>query len=189
MRPSPLPMLLAILASGCAGHDRLAAVDTRAENVGHQRLDVVANGAGAGAIEPYALRTDEGYRMPQLHTAPPPVLRDRDPRQELPATTVCLQLVVNAEGRVERSLPVTDRNECDAGAIAGNAVLLQAASEAVAMWRFWPAAVCHFAPGTAPRDAGDCSAAERVEPTPVSLLYAFTFEIVRGQQFVRSHGR
>lgn len=184
-----MPALLVALASGCAGHDRLAAVGTRAENVDHQRLDVASRGTGAGAIVPYALRPSEGYRMPQLHTAPPPVLGDRDPRQELPPTTVCLQLVVDADGAVQRSLPLTDRSECEAGGAVENATLLQAASEAVAMWRFWPAAVCHFAAGTAPRDAGDCSGAERVEPTPVSLLYAFTFEIVRGQQFVRSHGR
>lgn len=188
MTRAALPVLLAILVSGCAGHDRLAAVDTRAENVGHQRLDVDAAGTGSGA-QPYALRPGEGYRMPQLHTAPPPVLGERDPRQELQPTTVCLQVVVDAEGTVERSLPVTDRGECEAGSLASNAALLQAASEAVAMWRFWPAAVCHFAPGAAPRNAGDCTSAEREEPVPVSLLYAFTFEIVRGRQFVRSQGR
>jgi len=189
VKRAALPLLLAILASGCAGHDRLAAVDTRAENVGHQRLDVDAAGTGAGAIQPYALRPGEGYRMPQLHTAPPPVLGERDPRQELPPTTVCLQVVVDAEGIVERSVPVTGRSECEAGSLAGNAALLQAASEAVAMWQFAPAAVCHFAPGNAPREVGDCSGAEREEPTAVSLLYAFTFEIVRGRQFVRSQGR
>lgn len=175
------------LAGGCAGHDQRATVPSRAENVDQQRLDAVAG--GGGAIKPYALRAGEGYRMPQLQTAPPPVLGGRDPRVALPPTTICLQLVVDAEGIVQRSLPLTDRSDCQAGAAAENAVLLQAAGEAVAAWRFRPAAVCHFAAGTVPRDPGDCSTAERIEPTPVSLLYAFTFEIVQGRSSVRSHTR
>lgn len=176
----------AMLLSGCATRERLTAQDTRAENVDHQRLQVRSDGGGAGAIEPYALRPTEGYRMPQLHTAPPPVLGSADPRQELAPTKVCLQLVVDADGRVERSLPLADRPECEAGTAAVNLPLLQAAQHAVAMWRFSPAALCHFPAGSAPRDATDCDGAERIEPVPVSLLYAFTFEIVKGRQYVRS---
>lgn len=171
--------------AGCASHERLTAQDTRAENVDHQRLRVRTDG-GAGAVEAYALRPTEGYRMPQLHTAPPPVLGSADPRQELPPTRVCLQVVVDAEGRVERSLPLADRPECEAGTAAINLPLLQAAQQAVAMWRFSPAALCHFPAGSAPRDATDCDGAERIEPVPVSLLYAFTFEIVKGRHYVRS---
>lgn len=171
--------------AGCATHERLTAQDTRAENVDHQRLQVRTDG-GPGAVEAYALRPTEGYRMPQLHTAPPPVLGSADPRQELAPTRVCLQLVVDAEGRVERSLPLADRPECEAGTAAVNLPLLQAAKQAVAMWRFSPAALCHFPAGSAPRNATDCEGAERIEPVPVSLLYAFTFEIVKGRQYVRS---
>jgi len=40
-----------------------------------------------------------------------------------------------------------------------------------------------------PSDRGDCEGAERVEPVPVSLLYAFTFEIVKGQHVVRTQGK
>lgn len=176
----------AMSLSGCATQERLTAQDTRAENVDHQRLQVRSDGGGAGAIEAYALRPTEGYRMPQLHTAPPPVLGSADPRQELGPTKVCLQLVVDADGRVERSLPLADRPECEAGTAAVNLPLLRAAQEAVAMWRFSPAALCHFPVGSAPRDATDCDGAERIEPVPVSLLYAFTFEIVKGRQYVRS---
>ena len=57
------------------------------------------------------------------------------------------------------------------------------------MWKYSPAAVCHFAPGKVPSDCGDCQGAERVEPVPVSLLYAFTFEIVKGQHVVRTQGK
>ncbi|MDN8801627.1 hypothetical protein Q0M53_13695, partial [Staphylococcus aureus] len=83
--------------------------------------------------------------MPQLHVAPDPQVGDRDPRAELAPTTICLQVVVDAQGSVERSVPLTDRPECAPGAAGENAPLLQAAQEAVAMWKYSSAAVCHFA--------------------------------------------
>lgn len=176
------------LLSGCAATDRLQSVDTRAENVDHQRINPRAGGVGASAIEEYRLGPTEAYRMPQLHTAPPPVLGDADPRRELAPTRICLQLVVDAAGNVERSLPLTDRADCDAGKAAVNAALVTAAQQAVAQWRFSPAALCHFEAGKKPRNEGDCEGADRIEPIPVSLLYAFTFEIVKGRQSVRRDG-
>lgn len=187
MKRAPL-LMMAVLLAGCATQDRLTTADTRSENVGHQRLRPDAGG-GTGQIQPYALAASEGYRMPQLHTAPDPVVGERDPRTSLPPTTVCLQVVVDAQGSVERSIPLTDRSECSAGEAPENAPLLQAAQEAVATWKYSSAAVCHFAAGKVPADRGDCRSAERIEPVPVSLLYAFTFEVVKGQQTVRTQGQ
>ncbi len=187
MKRAPL-LMMAVLLAACATQDRLTTADTRSENVGHQRLRPDAGG-GTGQIQPYALAASEGYRMPQLHTAPDPVVGERDPRTSLPPTTVCLQVVVDAQGSVERSIPLTDRSECSAGEAPENAPLLQAAQEAVAMWKYSSAAVCHFAAGKVPADRGDCRSAERVEPVPVSLLYAFTFEVVKGRQTVRTQGK
>lgn len=76
MRRAPLWMMAALLV-GCASQQVLTTVDTRSENVGHQRLRPDAAGA-AGQIQPYALADSEGYRMPQLHTAPDPVVGERD---------------------------------------------------------------------------------------------------------------
>lgn len=188
MRQALTAMLPVLLMAGCAGHPPLGTVDTRAENVDHQRLRTEGNG-GAGQVQPYRLQPREGYRMPQLYAAQDPVVGTRDPRRELPPTVVCLQVVVDAEGRVERSVALTDRPECVSGAAAENAPLLQAAQEAVAQWRYTPAAVCHYAAGIAPDDRGTCAGAERLVPVPVSLLYAFTFEIVHGQHTVRRQGR
>lgn len=137
-------------------------------------------------MEAYTLKPGEGYRMPQLYAAPDPVLGERDPRRELPPTTVCLQVVVSADGAVERSAPLSDRSECVAGGAPENRVLVEAAQDAVAMWRYSPAAVCHFAAGHAPADSSDCREAKRVEPVAVSLFYAFTFEIVHGQHTVKT---
>ena len=187
MKRAPLLMMAALLV-GCATQDRLTTVDTRSENVGHQRLRPQA-GDGNGQVQAYSLGASEGYRMPQLRMAPDPQVGDRDPRVELAPTTICLQVVVDAQGSVERSMPLTDRPECAAGAAAENAPLLQAAQEAVAMWEYSSAAVCHFAAGKAPADRGDCRGAERVEPVAVTLQYAFTFEIVKGQHVVRMQGK
>lgn len=189
MRWALTPVLVSVLVTGgCAGHDQLTTVDTRRENVDHQRLKV-DGGGGAGQVQPYTLKASEGYRMPQLYAAPDPVVGDRDPRRSLAPTTICLQVVVDAEGRVERSLPLTDRDECNAAAAAENTALLDAAQAAVAQWRYSPAAVCHYPAGRVPSDRGDCEGAERIEPVPVSLLYAFTFEIVKGQHTVRRQSR
>ncbi len=187
MKRAPLLMMAALLA-GCATQDRLTTVDTRSENVGHQRLQPQA-GDGSGQLQAYSLGATEGYRMPQLYAAPDPEVGDRDPRAELAPTTICLQVVVDANGAVERSLPLTDRAGCAAGAMRENAPLLQAAQEAVAMWKYSSAAVCHFAAGKVPADRGDCRGAERVEPVAVTLQSAFTFEIVKGQHGVRMQGK
>jgi len=181
--------IAALMMLGCTRHDIRQAVDTREENVDHQRLDPQPPaGIGSGAVETYTLQPGESYRMPQLHTAPPPVLGDREQRQELALTTVCVQLVIDADGKVDRSIPIADRTACQAGAAAENGALRQAVQEAVQHWRFSPAAVCHFAPGKHPRDPSDCEGADRIEPIPVSLLYAFTFEIVKGRHYVRRKG-
>lgn len=174
---------LLLLLAGCASQPAATRVETRAENVGYQRLKMDAAG-GAGAVQAYTLQPSEGYRMPQLYAGPDPVVGDRDPRRELAPTTVCLQVVVDAEGRVERSAPVAERSDCAAGNAVENQVLVAAAQEAVAAWRYLPAGVCHFAVGNTPRDPGDCSDAERIEPVAVSLFYAFTFEIVKGEHVV-----
>ena len=185
-----LTAMAGLALAGCAAHDRLTLVDTRSENVAHQRLAVIPPAAGSVAqVQPYALAAGEGYRMPRLHHAPDPVLGATDPRTELAPTTVCLQVVVDAEGAVQRSLPLADRAECEAGNAEENAALLQAAQAAVAQWQFEPAALCHYPAGQVPQDRGDCRSAERIEPVPVSLLYAFTFEIVRGRTTVRTQGQ
>ena len=109
MKSAPLLMMAALLA-GCATQDRLTTVDTRSENVGHHRLQP-QTGGGSGQLQTYSLGASEGYRMPQLYAAPDPEVGDRDPRAELAPTIICLQVVVDAQGSVERSLPLTDRPE------------------------------------------------------------------------------
>lgn len=87
---------------------------------------------------------------------------------------------------MQRVDALDDRDECHAGSAVENADLLQAVRESVLQWTFAPAAVCTWRAGAQPpSEADDCTGAAQVQPVPVSLLYAFTFEIHEGKATVR----
>ena len=175
-------LLLAL--AGCASRPVNEQASSVA-NIGQRLLTPESNAGQPGEIQPYELSGREVFRMPEPLQAPLPQLPVLAERQSMPAVTVCLNVVLDEQGRVQRSFPLLAHSQCGAGNDGQNAWLLQAASEAVQQWRFSAAAICHFAPGHAPVAADDCSGAEQVEPVPVTLPYAFTFEIVKGQAQVR----
>lgn len=157
-------------------------METRDARVDQRMLAPQDDGAGgAGQAERYRMQPLEVFRMPVPTQAPDPVLPQDSPRAALAPTTVCLTVVLTAGGSVLRSAVLDGREECRAGAQAGNADLLLAAQAAVAHWQFVPAAICHFDAEMPPRDQDSCEGAARIEPVPVSLQYAFTFEVVHGQ--------
>lgn len=182
MRASRLLPLL--LLAGCA----TAPVVEEGEavsSIGQRLLVPESAGGPGGGIEPWSLSGTEAFRMPEPLRTPLPQLPDGHAMQSLPATTVCLNVVVDAQGQVPRSLPLVQHSACGAGNAPGNAVLLQSAAAAVRQWRFRPAAICRFAPDRPAAAPDDCSGAAEVEDVPVTLSYAFTFEIVQGQARVR----
>ena len=179
-----LPFLLLVLA-GCATQPVVIEKDADSYAIGQQLLPPASNGGQAGQIQPYTLSGSEVFRMPEPLHAPLPELPAAASGKTLRPVTVCLNIVVDAQGRVPRSLPLSQRSECAAGEDEQNAVLLIAAADAVRQWRFRPAAICRFAHGVRPVAENDCANAERVEDVPVTLAYAFTFEIVQGQARVR----
>ena len=136
-------------------------------------------------MEPYRLAASQAYRMPQAHHAPPPEVPTILLARTLPATTICLQVVVSAQGVVERAEPLTGRTGCASDGAPTDALLSAAASEAVLQWAYRPAAVCYYPAGRTAPSPGDCSGAERVEDVAVTLQYAFTFEVIEGQARVR----
>jgi len=170
---------LALLLAGCASTPPQYR-DTRSDAV-DQRLLSPSTGAAAGAkIDSYAMQPQQAFRMPLLHDNADPALPADTPRRILPPTTVCVRVIIDAQGRVMRTEPLLDRAECSAGGEAANADLLQAVDRAVLTWQYAPAAICHYR-GPAPKRPGDCADAERIEPVPVTLNYAFTFQMERGQ--------
>lgn len=155
-------------------------------NVGHRLLTPESSGGAAGAIQAYTLAASETFRMPEPVQASPPVMPADYARQTLPPTTLCVRVIVAADGQVERVEPLLEHASCTAGREAEHASLLQASIAAATGWTFRPAAICHFAPGSTPIAQGDCTGATRVEEVPVTLLYAFTFEVVKGEARVHS---
>ncbi len=100
---------------------------------------------------------------------------------------MCAHVIVTADGAVQRVDPMSDRDECAAGLLPDNADLVQAVSTTVLQWRFVPAAMCTFAPAVAqPAALDDCTGADRQDPVPVTLSFAFTFEVRQGKVSVRT---
>lgn len=181
--------LLLTMLLGCSHKLRKDDIDERAINVGQRLLAPEGDGGVAGDMQAYTLAETEGFRMPEALHAPSPVLAETFERQSLPPTTVCARVIIDAAGRVERVDALLDRVECKAGNIPEYAALLQAVTRGVVQWEFQPAAICHFAPGRPAGDPYDCSGAIRSEDVPVTLLYAFTFEVISGKARVHVDGR
>lgn len=186
MRGALIAAGLVLLAPGCRSVDGEMR-DTRSDSVDQRLLPPSSGAAGAGKIESYSMQPQEAFRMPLLHDNADPVLPADTPRTTLPPTTVCMRVVIDREGSVERVEPLLDRVECAAGGEADNADLVAAAANAVKTWKYEPAAICRY-PAPAPRNPRDCADAERVETVPVTLNYAFTFQMERGQVRVQRGG-
>lgn len=159
----------------------------RLDSVDQRLLAPRGDGAAGGAIAAYTMQPQQVFRMPQPLDAATPQLPADSPRRTLAPTTVCVRVVLTAQGAVQRSEPLHDREECSAGALADNADLLQAVQQEVAHWRFVPAAICTYAdPSQRPAVADRCDDAASVEDVPVTLAYAFTFEVRQGKASVQA---
>ncbi|HEY0334605.1 MAG TPA: hypothetical protein VGC74_12980 [Stenotrophomonas sp.] len=157
-------------------------VEQRSDAV-DQRL-LVPTAAGTTAAPSYRMQAGQAFRMPLLQDNVDPALPRDTPRRQLAPTTVCVQVIIDERGSVQRTEPLVDRPECQAGADPANADLLHAVDVAALTWHYIPAAVCHYA-GPRPARIGDCADAEHVELVPVTLNYAFSFQMERGEILVR----
>ncbi|NIJ74490.1 hypothetical protein FHR66_003732 [Xanthomonas sp. F4] len=183
-------MLLALGLTGCASQvPREAPQQTKRIDSVDQRMLETGFGAapGAAAVQSYQMQPQQVFRMPQPLQAPTPQLPADSPRRSLAPTTVCVRVILSAQGAVERSALLDDRPDCSAGAQPEMADLLQAVQDAVAQWRFVPAAICTYAdPAQRPAQDGRCDDAQSVQEVPVTLAYAFTFEVRQGKVSVQS---
>ena len=178
-------MLVVLVLAGCATQPAKEQASSSFNLNQHRQMLMPESGGGAGEIQPYQLAATESFRMPVAVTADDPVLPLEYAKRSLDATTVCVNVILDAQGRVERSAPLLAHSACGAGSDAENAGLLQAALTATAGWSFEPAAVCHYAAGVRAAANGDCANASRIEAVPVTLAYAFTFEVIEGRAMVR----
>jgi hypothetical protein len=178
--------LCAALAACASTPDTYEA--TRSDAVDRRLLSPSVGAGGAGRIDSYAMQPQQAFRMPLLHDNLEPVLPADTARTTLPPTTVCVRVIIDAQGAVQRTEPLLDRAECAAGGEPANRDLLQAVDRAALTWQYKPAAICHYH-DVAPKRAGDCADADRIEPVPVTLNYAFTFQMERGKVRVQRAGR
>ena len=178
-------VLATLMLAGCATQPAKEQVSSSFNLNQHRQMLTPESAGGAGEIQPYQLTATESFRMPVAISAADPVLPSEYASRSLAATTVCVNVILDAQGRVERSAPLLAHSVCGAGSDAGNAGLLQAALAATKGWSFEPAAVCHYAAGVQAPKSGDCVNASRVEAVPVTLAYAFTFEVIEGRAMVR----
>ncbi|WP_312367568.1 hypothetical protein [Stenotrophomonas sp.] len=188
MRRAALLVAL-LLVTGCA--TRLPPQSPAASydvNQHRQLLQPEGSTATGGQVQAYQLAASERFRMPMAVQAAEPVLPEEFVRRSLPPTTVCVRVIVDGQGQVQRTEPLLAHSQCGSGGVQANAALLQAALAATAGWVFQPAALCHFAAGVTPASDDVCAGATRVEAVPVTLSYAFTFEVVEGRAQVRSQG-
>lgn len=177
-------MLLCTLMVGCASRPALDEGMVGRHSIGQQLLAPESNGGSAGEVQPYVLAPTETFRMPEPLHAPPPELPAGYEVQTLPATTVCVRVIIDAAGDVVRTEPLLNHSHCADGEEAANAPLLQAALAAPMRWSFRPAALCHFPAGQRAASPGNCEGA-KVEEVAVTLAYAFTFEVEYGRASVR----
>ncbi|PPT39679.1 hypothetical protein XarbCFBP8132_14870 [Xanthomonas arboricola] len=159
----------------------------REDSVDQRMLSAQPGGNGGGSIQSYTLAPAQRFRMPRALRSDAPVLPADSPRQSLPPTTVCAHVILTGDGAVQRVDPMSDRDECAAGLLPDNADLVQSVRTTVQQWQFVPAALCTFAAGVAqPAALDDCSGAISEEPVPVTLSFAFTFEVRQGKVSVRT---
>ncbi|OAX89081.1 hypothetical protein A7D16_08350 [Xanthomonas nasturtii] len=181
-------VFLTLAVSGCATRQGVEQERRQREDSVDQRLlPSRPDDGGTARIEPYKLAPTQRFRMPRALRSEAPVLPADSPRQTLAPTTVCAHLILAADGSVQRVDAMSDREECVAGLLPDNADLLQAVRTNAQRWQFVPAAMCTYAPGVAqPAAPDDCTGASQIEPVPVTLSFAFTFEVRQGKVSVRS---
>ncbi len=186
MRRGAGAMLLLASLAGCASRPAQE-TSRRHDSVDQRMLPAAPVAAAAGALAQYEMGASEAFRMPRALETGNPQLPVDSPRQALAPTTVCARVIVSASGQVVRVEPLTDRDECRAGAADANADLMRVTLDKLTHWRFEPAAVCTFAAGMRRSStADDCKGAQRIEAVPVTLSFAFTFEVAQGRASVRS---
>lgn len=157
------------LASGCA--HRIDSVD--------QRMLLPASAAR------YEMAAHQAFVYPAPKENAAPSFPFHGMPRELAPVTLCIGFVVDEEGRATEVSPLLQAG-CDDP--LSQPALRDAALAAVAAWRFEPAVFCDY-PDAATRDRdwnghGCAGAVVQARVVPVSLAYAFTFEIREGRQRV-----
>lgn len=170
--------VLVSLVPGCAP-TRVARgpVVTQPAHSGQVGVELLPPGAGASRMQ---LASNQGFSYPTQVVQPMPEYPVDLLALRLPATSVCVDVGIDAEGNVGH-VEARNGEDCPFGVDTQHPGFAQAVIAAVEHWRYTPAMVC-----TAPdADASPCAHPRRREtPTSVRLSYMFRFSQVDGRPSV-----
>jgi len=169
----PLSLLLPLVFCVGCGTTRTAGVEQRMiQPEGTARMEMAAN---------------QAFVFPVAREAAAPVFPPGLAIRELPPTTLCVSFVIDGEGTA-RQVKALGQEGC---AVPERYPELAAASQAaVSAWRFEPALFCTY-PDEATRNRdwtgdGCAGAVAQVQAVPVTLAWAFTFEVREGRARVEA---
>ena len=118
---------------------------------------------------------------PELLPDYPEALLEKGPEQ----ATVCVEIVVDADGTVSWTAPLRAGPRCPAEALPALAWFEHAVDRTVRQWRFEPASVCTFPAGV--EKNYDCIGEGVVRKT-IPLRLAFVFDFSRSERRGRFSG-
>jgi hypothetical protein len=109
---------------------------------------------------------------------PPALIARRIPRRN-----VCLEIEIDAQGKVYHSPPLHDMPGCPISTRPVEPAFVTSAEAAVMHWRFAPTVVCMFpADVDADAEGNDCAdEGAKIEPLAIRLAFAFTFTTTNGK--------
>lgn len=103
--------------------------------------------------------------------------------RNLPAQTLCMEIIINTEGAVQSSTPLLDVPGCPSSQDRPDPRFYQATAAALAHWEFLAAALCKYPTGATKNEQchGDNVI---ITLMPVKLAYTFTFKLVGNKPVV-----
>lgn len=142
--------------------------------------DVAATLIVSTSADRYVMQRNERFLMPLTVEAPLPTY----PSSAVTPTevTICVAVVITAEGDVQSVKPIATDPECSSISDPLFKPFQEATIATVREWKYLAAAICRYQ-----TDAAECEfETADIEPVPVSLAYRFAFSTHDGKPVVSS---
>lgn len=165
-RSKPILVLILLGLAGCADKPR--------------RTDVAATLIMPTSAARYAIAQNEQFLMPlAIEAALPDYPKDVIAAPDL---TVCVEVVISAEGDVQSVQPIAASTDCAAVADPRAKPFQSATIAAVSAWKYLGAGICRYQ-----QDVNECAfETASIQAVPVTLAYRFAFSVRDGKPRVQS---
>ena len=126
------------------------------------------------SVDRYELKNNQAFYLGErIGEAVLPVYPASELGKHLPEQNLCVEIVIDDDGRVLSSRPLFDPDGCSSQTMHPPEAFYEATEVAVKQWAFMPARICTFPLSVAKNDG--CEGAGKVEYVPIRLAFAFTF--------------